>query len=82
MTGCRHNAKNTLPKNYLALAETAGARVYPMTTVTGLAEREGGGFTVDTVRTGTWGRPRAHPQRRAGHRGGRHLQHPASCCTA
>lgn len=55
MTGCRHNAKNTLPKNYLALAEAAGARVYPMTTVTGLTEREGGGFTVDTVRTGTWG---------------------------
>ena len=26
-----------------------------MTTVTGLAEREGGGFTVDTIRTGTWG---------------------------
>jgi cholesterol oxidase len=56
MTGCRHNAKNTLPKNYLALAEAAGARVYPMTTVTGLAEREGGGFTVDTTRTGSWGR--------------------------
>jgi cholesterol oxidase len=55
MTGCRHNAKNTLPKNYLALAEAAGARVYPMTTVTGLTERDGGGFTIDTVRTGTWG---------------------------
>jgi cholesterol oxidase len=55
MTGCRHNAKNTLPKNYLALAEAAGARVYPMTTVTGLTERDGGGFTVDTVRTGAWG---------------------------
>ena len=54
MTGCRHNAKNTLPKNYLALAEAAGARVYPMTTVTGLVERPGGGFTVDTVRTGAW----------------------------
>jgi cholesterol oxidase len=54
MTGCRHNAKNTLPKNYLALAEAAGARVYPLTTVTGLQERAGGGFTVDTVRTGSW----------------------------
>ena len=54
MTGCRHNAKNTLPKNYLALAEAAGARIYPMTTVTGLAEREGGGFTIDTARTGSW----------------------------
>ena len=55
MTGCRYNAKNTLPKNYLALAETAGARVYPMTTVTGIGEREGGGFTVDTIRTGSLG---------------------------
>ena len=26
MTGCRHNAKNTLVKNYLHLAETNGAR--------------------------------------------------------
>ena len=25
MTGCRHNAKNTLVKNYLYLAEQAGA---------------------------------------------------------
>ncbi len=58
MTGCRYNAKNTLPKNYLALAEAAGARVYPMTTVTGLEERDGGGYTIDTVRTGALGRPR------------------------
>ena len=34
MTGCRHNAKNTLTKNYLYLAEKAGAQVFPMTTVT------------------------------------------------
>ncbi|MEU3645822.1 GMC family oxidoreductase [Lentzea sp. NPDC034063] len=33
MTGCRHNAKNTLPKNYLHLAERAGAQVWPLTTV-------------------------------------------------
>ena len=26
MTGCRHNAKNTLVKNYLHLAEKNGAR--------------------------------------------------------
>ena len=58
MTGCRHNAKNTLPKNYLALAEAAGARIYPLTTVTAVREREGGGYHVDTVRTGAWGRPR------------------------
>lgn len=34
MTGCRHNAKNTLVKNYLHLAESAGATVFPLTTVT------------------------------------------------
>ena len=34
MTGCRHNAKNTLVKNYLHLAEQAGAVVHPLTTVT------------------------------------------------
>lgn len=53
MTGCRHNAKNTLVKNYLALAEAAGAVIHPVTTVTGIDEREGGGYTVSTVRTGS-----------------------------
>jgi cholesterol oxidase len=56
MTGCRHNAKNTLPKNYLALAELAGARILPMTTVTGIDPRPDGGYTVTTERTGTWSR--------------------------
>jgi len=56
MTGCRHNAKNTLPKNYLALAELAGARILPMTTVTGVDPRPEGGYTLTTERTGTWSR--------------------------
>ncbi len=34
MTGCRHNAKNTLPKNYLGLAEEAGAKVFAETSAT------------------------------------------------
>ena len=34
MTGCHHNAKNTLVKNYLALAERLGITIKPMTTVT------------------------------------------------
>ncbi|MGZ4487453.1 MAG: GMC oxidoreductase [Nocardioides sp.] len=46
MSGCRHNAKNTLVKNYLYLAEKKGARVLPLTTVTRLAPREGGGYDV------------------------------------
>ena len=39
MTGCRHNAKNTLVKNYLHLAESAGAVVHPLTTVTRVEPR-------------------------------------------
>jgi cholesterol oxidase len=54
MTGCRYGAKNTLPKNYLWLAEHAGATVYPLTTVTAVRPLPGGGYAVDTVRTGAW----------------------------
>ncbi|MFZ2502305.1 MAG: GMC family oxidoreductase [Nocardioides sp.] len=49
MTGCRHNAKNTLVKNYLHLAEAAGARILPLTTVTAVeprAKSDGGGYDV------------------------------------
>ncbi|KAA0101450.1 GMC family oxidoreductase [Mycolicibacterium sp. P1-5] len=52
MTGCRHGAKNTLVKNYLGLAERAGAQVFPMTTVTGFAQRSDGVWEIQTVRTG------------------------------
>ncbi|MET7277530.1 GMC family oxidoreductase [Kribbella sp. NPDC005582] len=48
MTGCRHNAKNTLTKNYLYLAEKAGAQVYPLTTVTSVEPLADGGYAVDT----------------------------------
>jgi cholesterol oxidase len=34
MVGCRHNAKNTLPKNYLYFAEKAGAEIWPECEVT------------------------------------------------
>ncbi|QZY29850.1 GMC oxidoreductase [Nocardioides coralli] len=47
MTGCRHNAKNTLVKNYLYLAEQAGAVVHPLTTVTRVRPRPAGGYTVE-----------------------------------
>jgi cholesterol oxidase len=33
MVGCRHNAKNTLDKNYLYFAEKQGAKVFPETKV-------------------------------------------------
>jgi cholesterol oxidase len=46
MVGCRHNAKNTLVKNYLYLAEQNGADVHPLTTVTRVIPRAGGGYEV------------------------------------
>lgn len=46
MTGCRVGAKNTLPKNYLHLAEGLGATIRPLTTVTEIAPRDAGGYRV------------------------------------
>lgn len=46
MTGCKYNAKNTLVKNYLYLAEKQGAKVMPLTTVTRVSPRDGGGYDV------------------------------------
>jgi len=54
MTGCRHNAKNTLVKNYLYLAEKAGATVHPKTTAVAVRSLPRGGYAVDAVRTGAW----------------------------
>lgn len=56
MTGCRYGAKNTLIKNYLGLAESAGAQIIPMTTVAGFEQRADGLWDVQTVRTGRWAR--------------------------
>ncbi|QXJ23750.1 GMC family oxidoreductase [Actinomadura graeca] len=58
MVGCRHGAKNMLTENYLYLAETAGARVMPLSRVTRVAPRRGGGYEVEIVRTGSFGRHR------------------------
>jgi cholesterol oxidase len=54
MTGCRYGAKNTLVKNYLGLAEKAGAQMFPMRTVTGFEQQPDGSWRVDTVVTGRW----------------------------
>jgi len=51
MTGCRHNAKNTLVKNYLYLAEKNGADVLPLTTATEVRPLPGGGYAIRTRRT-------------------------------
>ena len=53
MTGCRHNAKNTLVKNYLFLAERAGAVVVENTTVTRVTPIDGG-YRVQTQYSGAW----------------------------
>ena len=52
MTGCRVGAKNSLPKNYLGLAESAGAQVFDLTTVTSIVEDSSGGYLVRAHRTG------------------------------
>ena len=51
MTGCRHNSKNTLNKNYLALAKRNGAQIISMTTVIGLTNKDGI-WQVQTKKTG------------------------------
>ncbi|MEW2501233.1 GMC family oxidoreductase [Amycolatopsis sp. NPDC047767] len=53
MTGCRVGAKNTTVKNYLYLAEQAGAEVHPLTTVVSVRPVDGG-YAMDTERTGRW----------------------------
>jgi cholesterol oxidase len=58
MVGCPHNAKNTLVKNYLYLAERAGARILPdrmVTEVRPLGAPDGSeGYEVTTERPGAW----------------------------
>jgi cholesterol oxidase len=60
MVGCRVGAKNTLVKNYLALAERLGVTIEPLRTVVEVrpldAARPEAGFAVTTERTGAWRR--------------------------
>lgn len=51
MVGCRHNAKNTLDKNYLYLAEAMGAEVHAQTEVIDM-EAMDSGWRVTTQRPG------------------------------
>jgi cholesterol oxidase len=53
MTGCRYNAKNTLVKNYLYLAEKLGVEIRPLSTVVDVRpSTDGGGYAVRIRRTG------------------------------
>jgi cholesterol oxidase len=65
MVGCRHDAKNTLDKNYLYLAEKRGAQVQPETKVIDVRSLNGkadgaDGYEVVTVPTfARWSKPRS-----------------------
>ena len=54
MTGCRFNAKNTLPKNYLGLAEKAGVEVFPELTVEKFEELSGGLWKISARKSSAW----------------------------
>jgi cholesterol oxidase len=66
MMGCRYNAKNTLDKNYLYLAEKHGAQVFAETRVVDVIPVDGAadgsaGYEIRTVRSTAW--LRKHPRR-------------------
>jgi cholesterol oxidase len=59
MIGCRYNAKNTLDKNYLYLAEKSGARVFAETRVVDVVPLNGeadgrDGYEVRTEKSTAW----------------------------
>ncbi len=54
MTGCRLNAKNTLPKNYLGLAESSGAKVLAEHTVTKIEQHEDGSWKIYARKSSAW----------------------------
>ncbi len=53
MTGCRFNAKNTLVKNYLALAELKGLKIKPMSTVMSIKE-DGDSWIISYQKSNSW----------------------------
>lgn len=57
MIGCRHEAKNSLDKNYLYLAESNGADVFPNRLVTDLLELPSGGFRLSAENPSKWIKP-------------------------
>jgi len=64
MVGCRVGAKNTLVKNYLALAERLGVTIEPLRTVIAVGPIDNGrrddGYRVTTEATGAWLRKARH----------------------
>jgi cholesterol oxidase len=56
MVGCRHNAKNTLDRNYLYLAERLGVRIVAETRAVGIQPDGKGGYLVTTCKSTGWSR--------------------------
>jgi cholesterol oxidase len=54
MLGCRHNAKNTLDKNYLYLARKRGLELQADTEVTKIRPVDGGGYTIEAKQGRGW----------------------------
>ena len=59
MVGCRYNAKNTLPKNYLYFAEKLGVRILPEATVRNIRplteqSHDGARYEVEYSKTTAW----------------------------
>ena len=53
MVGCRHESKNTLDRNYLYLAERAGAVVHPEHQAVEIVPNADG-YLIETQRPGAW----------------------------
>ncbi len=56
MVGCRHDAKNTLDKNYLYLAEKLGAAILAETRAIAVEPDGNGGYVVRTRKSTGWSR--------------------------
>lgn len=54
MVGCRFNAKNSLDRNYLYLAEQLGAVIHPQREVIDVEPLPGAGYRVVSQRPGAW----------------------------
>lgn len=54
MAGCKHNAKNTIDKNYLWLARKRGVEVHPGHEVTDIIPLPDGGYRVESRTPGRW----------------------------
>jgi len=54
MTGCPNNAKNTLDKNYLFLAQKRGVKILANNYVTNVIPYENGGYLIEYRKTGKY----------------------------